>query len=260
MIDHPERLTDPRLAAMPSVIHGFFTRRGGVSSGVFATLNCGINSGDVRDNILANRGLVAATLGVAPSHLASPFQVHGADVAIITEPWPVGTGPEADAIVTNTVGIAVAVGTADCAPVLFADAEARVVAAAHAGWGGALKGVLEATVVAMTTLGASVGNITAAIGPAIAQRSYEVGPEFRERFLAKDAANARFFAAAERPDHFLFDLTAFVWTRLEMLGLGAVTALGLDTYEDEERFFSFRRTTHRGEKDYGRMISAIALA
>ena len=145
MIDHPEPLTDPRLAALPSVIHGFFTRHGGVSDGVYASLNCGLGSGDDRDKVLANRALVAATLGVAATHLASPFQVHGADVAIITEPWPPGEGPEADAVVTNTVGVAVAVGTADCAPVLFADAEARVVAAAHAGWGGALKGVLEAT-------------------------------------------------------------------------------------------------------------------
>lgn len=260
MIDHPEPLTDPRLAALPSVIHGFFTRRGGVSEGVYASLNCGLGSGDDRDKVLANRALVAATLGVAATHLASPFQVHGADVAIITEPWPPGEGPEADAVVTNTVGVAVAVGAADCASVLLADAEARVVAAAHAGWSGALKGVLEATVVAMTTLGATAGNITAAIGPTIAQRSYEVGPEFRDRFLADNEANARFFVAADRPDHFFFDLTAFVWMRLELLGLGAVTALDLDTYEDEERFFSFRRTTHRGEKDYGRMISAIALA
>ncbi len=260
MIDHPEHLADPRLAALPSVMHGFFTRRGGVSEGVYASLNCGISSGDDRDRILANRSRVAATLGVAATHLASPHQVHGADVAIITEPWPPGEGPDADAVVTNTIGLAVAVGTADCAPVLFADAEARIVAAAHAGWGGALKGVLEATVVAMTTLGANPRNITAAIGPAIAKRSYEVGPEFRARFLANDEDTARFFIAADRPDHFFFDLTAFVWTRLELLGLGAVTALGLDTYADEERFFSFRRTTHRGEKDYGRMISAIALA
>ncbi len=259
MIHHPEALTDPRLAALPGIAHGFFTRIGGVSQGAYASLNCGIGSGDSRERVLANRAQAAAALGVAPTHLTSPVQVHGADVAIVTEPWPVGEGPNADAVVTNTLGIAAAIGTADCAPVLFADPEARVIGAAHAGWGGALKGVLEATVVAMLTLGADISRISAAIGPAIAQRSYEVGAEFRDRFLADDSANDNFFASANRPGHFFFDLTGYAAARLDRLGVGTVSVLGLDTYADEERFFSFRRTTHRGETDYGRMISAIAL-
>ena len=254
-----ERLTDPSLAALPGITHGFFTRRGGVSSGVYSSLNCGIGSGDDRAAIRANRSRVATSLGVAPDQLASPYQVHGADVAIVTETWPLGEGPNADAVVTSTPGIAIGVGTADCAPVLFADAEAGIIGATHAGWGGAFKGVLEATVVAMLTLGARTDRIVVAIGPAIAQSSYEIGPEFRERFLADDAANKRFFAASDRPDHHHFDLVGYVMARLEKLGLASIASLGLDTYADEERFFSFRRTTHRGEEDYGRMISAIAL-
>jgi len=260
MADHPERVTDPRLASIPTLSHGFFTRRGGVSEGAYASLNCGIGSGDARDLVLANRARVAATLGVAPSHLATPYQVHGADIVIAGEPWPPGEGPEADGIVTASVGLAIGVGTADCAPVLFADPEAGVVGAAHAGWGGAIKGIIEATVAAMASLGARPERISAAIGPAIAQRSYEVGPEFRERFLADDPANGRFFEPSGRHGHFRFDLTGHVVARLERLGLGAVSAMAdLDTYSDGERFFSFRRTTHRGGGDYGRMISAIAL-
>lgn len=254
-----ERLTDPDLAALPGIAHGFYTRRGGVSQGVYASLNCGVGSGDDRAAVLTNRSRVAASLGVTADQLASPYQVHGADVAIVTEAWPQGEGPNADAVVTQWPGVAIGVGTADCAPVLFADAEARVVAAAHAGWGGAFRGVLEATVVTMLTLGAKANRIVAAIGPAIAQASYEVGPEFRERFAAEDKANDNFFVDSARADHHLFDLTGYVSSRLEKLGLARVASLGLDTYTDEERFFSFRRTTHRGEGDYGRMISAIAL-
>ena len=257
--DTPERLVDESLACLPGVVHGFFTRRGGVSGGVFASLNCGVGSGDDRGAILANRARVAESLGVTAENLASPYQVHGADVAIVTEAWAPGEGPNADAVVTATPGIAIGIGTADCAPILFADPEARVIGAAHAGWGGAIKGVLEATAVAMATLGARPDRTFVAIGPAIAQASYEVGPEFRDRFLADDAATDRFFVASNRPDHFRFDLTGYIRSRLEKLGLAAVADLGLDTYRDEERFFSFRRTTHRGEADYGRMISAIAL-
>jgi purine-nucleoside/S-methyl-5'-thioadenosine phosphorylase / adenosine deaminase len=260
LTDHPERLLDPRLAAIPTIAHGFFTRRGGVSEGAYASLNCGIGSGDDRDRVLTNRARVAATIGVAASHLVSPYQVHGANVAIVEEPWAPGAGPEADGVVTARIGIAIGVGAADCAPVLFADPEAGVVGAAHAGWGGAFKGVLEATVAAMVGLGARPGRIGAAIGPAIAQQSYEVGPEFRERFHADDPANDRLFRPSDRPGHFRFDLVGYVTARLGRIGLGAVSAMaGLDTYADEARFFSFRRTTHRGETVYGRMISTIAL-
>lgn len=258
--DTPERLTDKSLSGLAGIRHGFFTRRGGVSEGLFASLNCGIGSGDERERVLTNRGRVAGILGVAADRLSSPYQVHGADVAMVTDTWPPGQGPEADAVVTSVPGLAVGVGTADCAPVLFADPEAKIVGAAHAGWGGTIKGILEATVVAMITIGAAPERIVAAIGPTIAQRSYEVGPEFRTRFLADDAANASFFIASDRLDHYRFDLTAYVRNRLERLGLSAIGAANLDTYEDEERFFSFRRTTHRGEPDYGRMISAIAIA
>jgi YfiH family protein len=258
-IHHPECILDPRLAAIPTIAHGFFTRQGGVSEGVYASLNCGIGSGDDRERVLTNRARVAATIGIAASHLVSPYQVHGANVAIVEEPWAPGAGPEADGLVTSRIGIAIGIGTADCAPVLFADPEAGVIGAAHAGWGGAFKGILEATVDAMVGLGAHRGRISAAIGPAIAQQSYEVGPEFRERFHADDLANDSLFRPSG-PAHFRFDLVGYVTARLEKIGLGAISSMAdLDTYADEARFFSFRRTTHRGETDYGRMISTIAL-
>jgi hypothetical protein len=256
----PERIADPFLAALPGVVHGFFTRRGGVSEGVYASLNCGIGSGDRREHVLANRAGVAAMLGVAETQLATPFQVHGAGVVVARDKWRPGEGPEADGIVTRTAGLAIGVGTADCAPVLFADPEAAVVGAAHAGWGGALKGVLEATVGAMTSLGARPDRVSAVIGPAIAQRSYEVGPELRERFLADSPDNERFFVASDRPDHFRFDLAGHITERLHRLGIGLVSAMvDVDTYSDEDRFFSYRRTTHRSETAYGRQISAIVL-
>jgi polyphenol oxidase len=257
----PERLDAGSLAALANVRHGFFTRRGGVSTGTYASLNCGVGSGDDPRLVLNNRARVAASLRIARDRLVSPYQVHGADVAVVEEPWAPGAGPRADAVVTKERGLAVGVGTADCAPVLFADAEAGVVGAAHAGWGGAFRGVLEATVEIMTGLGARPQRIVAAVGPAIAQSSYETGPEFRERFLNVDLNNARFFRPSGKPEHALFDLVGYVLARLERLGLASLTAMrDLDTYADEERFFSFRRATHRNEADYGRMISVIALA
>lgn len=255
----PPRIELPSLTGLPGIAHGFFTRIGGVSEGVYARLNCGVGSGDDRAAVLANRERAAAALGVVPGNLASPYQVHGNSVAVVTEPWAAGQGPEADAVVTDRPGVAIGIGTADCAPVLFADASAGVVGAAHAGWGGAIRGVLEATVAAMETMGARADHIAAAIGPAIAQASYEVGPEFRDRFLQDDPANDRFFVASDKPGHHRFDLTGYVASRLARLGLAAIAETGLDTYAEETRFFSFRRTTHRGEADYGRMISAIAL-
>jgi YfiH family protein len=256
-----EHLTAPALDAVPSIRHGFFTRRGGVSTGLFASLNCGVHSGDDLRLVLNNRARVATTLRVSRSRLVSPTQIHGAGVVVVKEGWEPGHGPEADGMVTRERGLAIGVGTADCAPILFADPEARVVGAAHAGWGGAIKGVIEATVNAMIRLGAHNGDIVAAVGPTIAQASYEVGPEFRDRFLAEDPNNALFFRAAPRQGHSLFDLHAYVLARLARLGLRAVNGMpDFDTYADDDRFFSFRRATHRGEKEYGRMISAIALA
>ena len=258
MTDETEVIQNQQLRSHDGIVHGFFTRRGGTSDGMFSSLNCGIGSGDAREKVLANRETAAAALGLSASRLATPYQVHGADIVMATEPWTPGEGPEADGIVTATPGLAIGVGTADCAPVLFADPGAGVVGAAHAGWGGAIKGVLEATVVAMVALGAEIGRISAAIGPAIAQPSYEVGPEFRERFLVDDAANAAFFSAG-REGRSHFDLVGYVDGRLRRLGLASVSAMPQhDTYADEDRFFSFRRATHRGEPDYGRMISIIA--
>ncbi len=256
----PERLAVQALAALPGIRHGFFTRRGGVSAGPFAGLNCGLGSGDDIRRVLDNRARVAASLRVGRERLVSPRQVHGNSVVVAREPWAPGADPEADAIVTKMRGLAIGVGTADCAPVLFADAAAGVVGAAHAGWGGALKGVVEATVAAMIAEGARTDRIVAGIGPVIAKASYEVGPEFRDRFTAADAGNDRFFGRSERADHWRFDLPAYVEARLRALGLAAIGTLrGLDTYADEARFFSFRRSTHRGEKEYGRMISAVVI-
>ncbi len=252
------RLTDARLAAMTGVRHGFFTRVGGVSKGIYASLNCGVGSHDDRAQVIENRTRVAASLGAAPERLATPYQVHGADAVVVTEPWETGRGPHADALVTDRPGIAVGIGAADCAPVLFADAEAGVVGAAHAGWKGALAGVLEATVAAMERLGARRERIVAALGPTIARPSYEVGADFAERFLAADADNARFFASGPRAGHLQFDLPGFILDRLSRADVMAA-GLGLDTYAGEDRFFSFRRATHRGEPDYGRQLSAIVL-
>jgi YfiH family protein len=260
MTDRPEPLIDRNLRALSGVAHGFFTRQGGVSGGIYSGLNCGIGSRDDRNAILTNRARVATALGVAPAHLVSPVQVHGADVATVTAAWLPGDGPIADAAVTRERGVAIGVGTADCAPILFADSEAGVIGAAHAGWGGAIKGIVEATIGAMGAMGARNDRIVAAIGPAIGQDSYEVGPEFRERFIVDDPGNERFFVASDRPDHHRFDLAGHVLSRLDKLELATVNRIAGDTYSDESRFFSFRRATHRRENDYGRMISAIALA
>lgn len=260
MTDRSEPLIDPNLRALSGVTHGFFTRQGGVSGGIYADLNCGIGSNDDRKAVLANRARVATALGVAPARLVSPVQVHGANVATVTAAWVSGDGPIADAAVTRERGLAIGVGTADCAPILFADSEAGVIGAAHAGWGGAIKGIVEATISAMGALGARNNRIVAAIGPAIGQESYEVGPEFQERFIVDDPRNMRFFIASDRPDHHRFDLAGYVRSRLDNLGLAIVSRIAGDTYVDESKYFSFRRATHRGENDYGRMISAIALA
>jgi YfiH family protein len=237
--------------------HGFFTRRGGASSGVYAGLNCGPGSFDQREAVAMNRARVAAALDVAPTRLLSLHQVHSATVVVAgAEGW--AERPEADAAVTVTPGVALGVLTADCAPVLFADTQAGVVGAAHAGWRGALDGVLEATLDAMVGLGAERGRIRAAVGPTISQRAYEVGQEFFERFRDEAAGYERFFAPAEG-GRLRFDLPGFVLLRLRAAGAGAAEWIGRCTHSEPERFFSYRRTTQAGEADYGRLISAIRL-
>src|SRR5690348_11431915 len=243
----------------PDIRHAFFTREGGVSGGIYASLNGGIGSRDAPENVRENRARMAASLGVAPTHLVSCYQIHSPDVIVATEPWTRENAPRADAIVTRTSGLAIGVSTADCGPILFADAESRVIGAAHAGWKGALTGVLEVTIAAMEKLGAARARIRAAIGPLIRQPNYEVGNEFVERFTAAEAANKRFFAAATRPGHAMFDLPGYIRSRVERAEIQGIDDLGLCTYADEARFFSYRRTTHRGEADYGRHVNAIAL-
>jgi polyphenol oxidase len=243
--------------ALAPVRHGFFTRRGGASSGIFAGLNCGAGSSDLTDAVRINRARVADAMGIAPDHLVNLHQVHSADALHVTGPVA-GVRPRADALVTATSGIALAVLTADCQPVLFADPVARIIGAAHAGWRGALSGVLEATLEAMERLGAARGRITAVIGPTISQSAYEVGPEFLDHFLAGDAGNARFFKPGQG-DKSMFDLPGYSLARLHRAGIADARWTGHCTYSDAERFFSFRRTTHAGEADYGRLISVIRL-
>ena len=249
----------PELAALTGVRHGFFTRQGGASTGLYESLNIGLGSDDDPQTVKQNRSSVATTLGVAPDRLLFPYQIHSPDVVIAEAPWSEADRPKVDAVVTATPGLAVAVSTADCGPILFADAGARVVGAAHAGWKGAIGGVLENTLDAMESLGAARQNTVAVLGPTISRQSYEVGPEFFERFIEEDATNRRFFTDSERPGHKYFDLPAYIVLRLAAAGVEAV-ALGVCTYLDETRYYSYRRATHRGEPDYGRLASAIALA
>jgi polyphenol oxidase len=242
---------------LDGVRHGFFSRRGGASSGIYSGLNCGPGSSDQREMVAMNRGRVAAALGVAPGKLLSLHQVHSTDVVVAgPEGWD--ERPRADAAVTVAPGLAIGVLTADCAPVLFWDPEAGVIGAAHAGWRGALEGVLEATLAAMERLGARRAAVRAAVGPTISQRAYEVGPEFFERFRDEDPDYGRFFAPGGG-DRLRFDLPSFVLHRLREAGAGEAAWIGACTYSDPDRFFSYRRSTHAGEPDYGRLISAITL-
>ncbi|TCL08192.1 hypothetical protein BXY66_0225 [Shimia isoporae] len=239
------------------VRHGFFTRRGGASSGVFQGLNCGLGSSDQSEIVSINRSRVADAMGVPLSHLAQPYQVHSADVLTISEPQS-GDRPKADAIVTATPGLALAILTADCQPVLFADENAGVVAAAHAGWRGAVDGVLEATLDAMEALGANRAGTKAVIGPSISQSAYEVGPEFLDTFMSAAPENDRFFEKGEG-DRMLFDLPSYGLHRLRAAGIGAAEWTRHCTYSDPDRFYSYRRATHANEADYGRLISVIRL-
>ena len=253
-------LLNDELSGLAGIAHGFFTRKGGVSQGIYASLNGGVGSDDDRALVDENRARMAAALAVERDALITAYQIHSADVVVAEAPWTHEARPRADAIVTRVPGLAIGVSTADCGPVLLADAEARVIGAAHAGWRGALAGVTDATLAAMERLGAERTRIVAALGPTISQPNYEVGAELVERFRAADADNARFFRPAARPGHALFDLPGYVAARLAAAGIGQVENLAACTYADPDRFYSFRRTTHRGEPDYGRHINAIALA
>ena len=247
-----------RTAALEGVAHGFLGRRGGVSTGVHAGLNVGLGSDDDPKAIAENRRRAADAV-LPGGRLVSVFQVHSADAVTVADPWDDAARPHADALVTDRPGLALGILTADCAPVLLADAEAGVVGAAHAGWKGAIGGVTDATLAAMETLGARRDRIAAAIGPCIARASYEVDDAFARRFDQADPANERFFAPG-KPGHHQFDLEAYVAHRLAAAGVTRIAALGLDTYPQEDRFFSFRRATHRGESAYGRQISIIGLS
>lgn len=237
--------------------HAFFTREGGVSHGVYESLNLGQGSNDEKNNILKNRRIVADYMKVEPSRLINLYQVHSATALIVNEP-PEGDRPKADALVTNKTGLALGILTADCGPLLFADPKARVIGAAHAGWRGALAGIVENTVAAMETLGAKRADIIATLGPAIGPRHYEVGKEFYQAFIDKDAAYKVFFSPSKQSEHLFFNLWDFILARLELAGVTG-DCVKMCTYADEKHFFSYRRKTHRNEADYGRQISVITL-
>jgi len=247
------------LKALSKVSHAFLGRTGGVSTGIYESLNCGQHSHDDRASVEENRRRVAAYFGITAENLVSCKQIHCPKVVTVTEPWTHETRPEADAMVTNNPGIALGVLTADCVPVLFVDDQAAVIGAAHAGWRGAIGGVLENTVETMKALGANPRTMRAAIGPCIGPNSYEVGPEFPAPFLAEDPLNQKFFGAAARIGHYMFDLPGYVAAKLRKLGLGSVAPSPADTCNDDARFFSYRRNTLRGEKRVASGISVIML-
>jgi polyphenol oxidase len=251
-------LASPLLSAIPGLRHAFFTRDGGVSGGLYASLNGGTGSSDDPGRVAENRRRMAEQIGVTPENFLTAWQIHSPDTVVASGPWE-GQRPRADAIVTRTEGLAIGATAADCGPILFVDPNARVIGAAHAGWKGALTGIVESTVAAMEKLGAERSGIVAAIGPLIRQHSYEVGGEFVERFLEADAENAMFFLPATRDGHAMFDLAGFIRMRLENAGVLMIDDIGVDTYSDE-RFYSYRRSVHRNEPDYGRHVHAIALA
>lgn len=252
-------MTPLQSKALSGVPHGFFGRDGGVSTGIFASLNCGYGSSDDQAHVRENRTRVARWLGTSEPNILTLYQVHSAEAVHVTDLWSRPTAPKADGMATTMKGVALGVLAADCAPVLFADVEAGVIGAAHSGWKGAISGVSEATVALMERLGARRSRIRAAVGPCIGQSSYEVGPEFQERFAAEAASNERFFTPSRRADHWQFDLTGYVMKRLGTIGLAATEALNVCTYANADRYFSFRQTTHRQEPDYGRNLSVIML-
>lgn len=243
----------------PSILHGFLTREGGVSGGIYAGLNCGPGSRDLPASVVENRRRALGEVGLDAARLVTCYQIHSPHVVRVTTPWDPASPPQADAMVTSTPGLALGILTADCAPVLFADFDAGIVGAAHAGWKGAVGGVLQATIAEMVALGAQASRIHAAVGPCIHQPSYEVGEELRLQVVSASSWADWCFERAPRAGHYQFDLPSYVSGELQRLDLGAVEIVDCDTYADEARFFSYRRTTHRGEPDYGRQMSIIGL-
>lgn len=260
--DAPGYLQAPALLACKGINHAFFTRQGGVSSGVYDSLNGGLGSKDEREHVLENRSRMADVIGVRPDLFLGLYQVHSAKVMTLDDPekvWDEQARPHADAVVTKLKGIALSVASADCGPVLFADPDAKIIGAAHAGWKGSLGGVLEATLEAMEALGAKRNRITVALGPTISRNAYEVGEEFKAEFTKVDPWNSDFFAERGPKETIHFDLPAYIRHRLSEAGVTRVVDLGLCTYSDDSRFYSYRRSVHRHEEDYGRLISAIAI-
>ena len=247
------------LSNLPGIRHAFFTRAGGVSQGIYESLNSGVGSNDDPANVTENRARMAASLGVAPERFLTAYQIHSPQVVTVEAPWSPSERPKADAIVTHTPGLAIGVSTADCGPVLLADPEARVIGAAHAGWRGALTGVIEATVAAMETLGAKRDRMVAAAGPMIRQSNYEVGQDLLDRFVAVEPSNVRFFIRANRPGHMMFDLAGYVVSQLRRAEIAQIEDIGLCTYANPAQFYSYRRATHLAEPDYGRHVNAIVL-
>ena len=252
-------ITASNLYEISGARHLFFTSKGGVSTGIYSSLNCGPGSDDELENVINNRARAMAALGLEPEALLTVHQYHSPDVVHVTEPWTLENLPKADGMVTTETGIALGVLAADCAPVLFADKDGGVIGACHSGWKGALGGVIDSTVSLMVDLGARHDRIAAAVGPCIGQKSYEVGAEFRSSFMESGIGNSRFFIEGKNEGKFHFDLGGYVRYRLEEAGVQSIDVLGLDTYTDPDRFFSYRRTTHKNEPDYGRQLSAIVL-
>ncbi len=243
----------------PTIAHGFFGRQGGYSDGIFTSLNVGLGSGDDRAVVIRNREVVASALGGKEAQLVTAYQVHSAEAVVVTKPWTHEDRPMVDGMVTNVPGIILGTLTADCGPVLFADHKAGVIGAAHAGWKGALTGVTDATVLKMETLGAARESIVAVLGPTISKAAYEVGPEFILNFVNADVANQDYFTDSAKNGHYMFDLPAYLTNRMKAFGIGTVINSDLCTYTRSEEYFSYRRTTHAKEKDYGRQIAAIRL-
>ena len=253
------KIEAPQLSDMPVIAHGFFGRKGGTSSGIYESLNCGPGSGDDGDHVAENRRRALGALADRKFQLVTLYQIHSGEGVTVKEPWEIGNAPKADAMATNVPGIALGILTADCAPVLLADGEAKVIGAAHAGWKGALAGVTDDVIARMERLGAKRERIAAVVGPCISQSAYEVGNELREAFVSHDAANTGFFVAGTRPGHWQFDLSAYVGERLKAAGISNPAHLARCTYGEAGTFFSFRRATHAGQSDYGRQLSAISL-
>ncbi len=253
-------IQDPRLSAQSGLSHGFFGRVGGASTGIYASLNAGPGSADKATHVAANRDRTGAALGLERGRIITAYQTHSCDVITVESPWEIEAAPRADGMITRVPGLGLGVLTADCAPILLADGKARVIAATHAGWRGALGGVIEATISAMVALGAQPQRITAAIGPCIGQHSYEVGPEFPAPFLSQNPANEVFFRAARKKAHYLFNIGGYVAACLVGAGLAPPPPPTLDTCAREDQFFSYRRSLRNGEPDYGRNISVIALS